>query len=110
MKKLLCIALFSIALMANATEKKEIVVNNSTEIVTNATGEKEIVMNNFLESENSDLKKEIFEDANSCGEQGNNLYDQLTSGPNAMSHRDARRERRTFVRECRDHIWPFPWA
>jgi len=27
-----------------------------------------------------------------------------------MSHRDARRERRTFVRECRDHIWPFPWA
>tara|TARA_R110001606_G_C15390481_1_gene651491 strand:+ start:287 stop:424 length:138 start_codon:yes stop_codon:yes gene_type:complete len=33
MKKLLCIALFSITIMANAADKKEIVTKNSKEVV-----------------------------------------------------------------------------
>jgi len=95
MKNLLCIALFSFAMMANASNEKE--------VVTNVIDEKEILIENSFETESSDLNDEAFEDFVSCSDQGNLLYAQLTEA--GMSHRDARSERRDFVRECRGGTW-----
>lgn len=85
------------------------------------TNEKEIVANNFenFEVEKNELSNEIkFDENNSeigfndvikisliygCGSTGNAMYDDLRF--NGMSHRDARRERRAFVRECRGGRW-----
>lgn len=113
MKKLLCIALFSIAIMANATEKKG--------IVTNTTDEKEVVTNNSTETvinnvtvinvEDCDFEKETAEDAMffGCGSQGNSRYDQWRR--DGLTHREARSRRRSYVRECRGYgsggIWTF---
>jgi hypothetical protein len=105
MKKLLCIALFSIAIMANANNnKKDIVVNNSTEIVTNASNENEISINDVLEFENGDFNEETFEDYSDCGDQGDLYYSNLMATGN-YTHRQARSLRRDNVRECRGGTW-----
>jgi hypothetical protein len=96
MKKLLCIALFSIAIMANAAEKREIVVNNSKEV--------KVEKNDFskeMKTVKSDFKIEISEDEIffGCGSDGNDLYDALIAL--GLDHRDARAARRVFVRDCR---------
>jgi hypothetical protein len=111
MKKILCIALFSIAIMANATEKKGVVVNNSKEIVTNTAHEKvvlknysnEVMVNDFKEIKTVKNKcsKETSENDMffGCGSQGNSMYNEYRAA--GMDHRDARSERRAWVRECR---------
>lgn len=93
MKKLLCIALFSIAIMANATEKKENVANNFNEVKT----------------ENFDFEKVTSVDGKlailGCTKDGNAYYSMLRS--EGMDHREARTARRAFVRECRNYFWQF---
>lgn len=91
MKKLLCIALFSIAIMANANSKKEIAVTNSDET--------EISTSSFLEIENSNFMNENFELDVDCGAEGDLYYTQLREA--GLDHREARSERRDFVRDCR---------
>lgn len=86
MKKILCIAIFSVAIMANANNEKEVVVNNSTEIITNTTDE-----------------KEIFEDDSDCGDEGDLAYSNARNA--GLDHREARSIRRTKVRECRGGTW-----
>jgi len=93
MKKLLCIALFSIAIMANAAEKNENAANNSNEV----------------KAENSDFEKVISIDGKlavlGCTKDGNAYYGMLRS--EGMDHREARTARRAFVRECRNYFWQF---
>ncbi len=94
MKKLVCIALFSIAIMANATEKKRVIVNNSKEIVTNTKEKMKNEVNNF--------KDVMFF---GCGSEGNAWYSHLRM--EGKSHRDARKARRAYVRRCRNYFWQF---
>ena len=91
MRKLLCLAIFSIAIMANAAVKNEIVTNNSKEVYV----------------EMSDLKMENFEEdmRMGCGSQGNQHYKIKRS--EGASHREARKSRRAYVRECRGYFWQF---
>lgn len=95
MKKLVCIALFSFAINANANEKKEILANKD---------EEKIVSNNLLEinveftTETSD--DEMFFD---CGSDGDIHYQELIMA--GESHREARSSRRDFVRDCRGGTW-----
>lgn len=96
MRKFLCIAVFSIAFMANATEKNENVANDFKEVnIEKSDFYKEI------KTANSDVEMEIFEDAVffGCGSQGNAVYEEYRDA--GMSHRDARAERRAWVRDCR---------
>ena len=88
MKKLVCIALFSIAIMANATEKKKVIGNNSKEIVKNIKGETEIVVNNSL-------NVMFF----GCGSEANRWYNVYRE--HEYNHREARYLRRVWVRKCR---------
>ena len=94
MKKLLCIVLFSIAIMANAAEKKEIVANNFKEIkVEKATFEK--IGDNTLTS------NMFF----GCASDGNHIY--AIERAEGASHREARKTRRAWVRGCRGYFWQF---
>lgn len=92
MKKLLTVALFSIAIMANANSKKENVENNSTEIKIEV---------NKSKTEITD------EDIPGCSSEGNAWYDEWRS--QGYTHREARALRRAWVRECRGYgsggIW-----
>lgn len=103
MKKVLFIALFSIAIMANATEKKGIITNptNEKEIVTNDS--ENIIVNSSKEikTESNKCTKETSEDDMffGCGSEGNGWYTEYRN--QGYSHRDARELRRIFVRECR---------
>lgn len=94
MKNLLCIALFSIAIMANAAEKKEIVTNNSKEIkVEKAAFEKTV--------DNTITSIMFF----GCASEGNERYAIWRS--EGFSHRKAREKRRAYVRKCRGNFWQF---
>jgi len=110
MKKLLSVALFNIAIMSNASEKKEIVINDFTEIIANTTDEKEIAAKNSKEikTENCECEKEISEDGMffGCGSQGNDRYNEWRR--QGYSHREARSFRRQWVRDCRGH--PNGWV
>ena len=96
MKKLLCVALFSIALMANASEKKEILTNNSNDIKVEKTELKK-----GITIEKNDFEEVVSEETLffGCSGDGNELQDSLIEA--GSSHRDARAERREFVRHCR---------
>lgn len=99
MKKLLCIALFGVAIMVNANNSKEIDNNNFNEIrVENSDFEKEIK----TENNHSDKTKiQIIENVTlvGCGSQANAVYDELIAA--GMSHSEAREQRRIWVRDCR---------
>lgn len=77
MKKLLCIALFSVVLMSSTTktEKEEITINVEMESTA------------FF----------------GCGSEGNAYYN--IKRDEGMSHREARAARRAYVRECRGGGW-----
>ena len=94
MKKYLCIALFSIAIMANAAEKKEIVANNSKEI--------KIEKANFEKIGDNTLTSNMFF---GCASDGNQHYEIWRE--EGYSHREARSKRRSWVRDCRGHFWQF---
>ena len=96
MKKLLCIAIFSIAIMANANNKKEIVINNFKELKIEAT----VHLNATFSTNNAEKLSQYNFVVFGCGEGGNNTYD--TAREKGSSHREARRERRIAVRKCRD--------
>ena len=84
MKKLLCIALFSIAIMANAAEKKEIKVEKAT----------------FEKIGDNTLTSIMFF---GCASDGNQIYDiEISEG---ATHREARAIRRAWVRACRGGFW-----
>lgn len=93
MKKLVCIALFSFAMMANATERNEIETNNSKEVKTEKSTVKK--------AEKTSISEEDF--FWGCGSEGNAYYSTLRS--EGMDHRDARSARRAFVRKCRGGGW-----
>lgn len=95
MKKLLCIALFSMAIMANANNKKEIATSSFKEVKSDMTFQLEGVNQMTYDYETSS-EALTFE---GCGERGNNLYDQARKDGN--SHREARQLRRADVRKCR---------
>lgn len=101
MKKLLCIALFSIAIMANAIETKE--------TLTKTSEEKEVVVNNTIKKGvyDSDLQKETSVDAMffGCASEGNGRY--AIWREEGYSHREARALRRAYVRKCRNYFWQF---
>ncbi|TXD54212.1 MULTISPECIES: hypothetical protein [unclassified Polaribacter] len=100
MKKLLCIAFFSIAMMASTAAKKEIVVNNTKEVkVEKSDIFKEIKTLN-LEPEKEISEEDMFF---GCGSDGNFYY--ALKRDEGMNHRDARAERRAFVRNCRGGTW-----
>ncbi|CAM1348520.1 hypothetical protein [Tenacibaculum insulae] len=89
MKKLLCIALFSIAMVVNATEsKKEVEVKNTTELQ---------VEKNLLEN-NQSSNNEVYV-VQGCGERANLEYDKWREA--GFTHREARSLRRDWVRGCR---------
>jgi hypothetical protein len=94
MKKLLCIALFSIAIMANATVKKEIVVNNSKEVKVEKV--------TFEKTGYNTLTSIMFF---GCASDGNQIYDIAIS--EGATHREARAIRRAWVRKCRAGFWQF---
>ena len=77
------------AFLVNATEEKEIVINNFEDITTEP-----------ISLENELIAEVMFF---GCGSQGNSYYEGLVSG--GMSHRDARTRRRGFVRDCRGGKW-----
>lgn len=85
MKNLLCIALFSVALLVNAAEEKEIVINDVSVI------------------KDSDFNNETFDDFADCGEEGNLEYHLARQA--GYNHRVARRLRRSYVRDCRGGTW-----
>jgi len=92
MKKLLCIAFFSIAIMANAADKKEIVTDNSKEVkiekaTTEKTGDNTLRTNMFF----------------GCASQGNEHY--AIWRDQGYTHRQARAMRRAWVRDCRGGGW-----
>lgn len=108
MKKLLYIALFSIAITANASEKKGVITNptNEKEVVTDTSNK--IIVNNFRGIKtinNNKCNKETFENEAlaDCGEQGNLEYAKWRDA--GWSHREARSFRRDFVRDCRGGTW-----
>jgi hypothetical protein len=98
MKKLLCVALFSIAIMAKATEKKEIVPNNSRELKI-----EKINLSTASETESIDVAVEPLKVLADCGAQGDAYYHRLMDA--GADHRDARSARRDFVRDCRGGTW-----
>ena len=73
------------AFLVNATEEKEIVINNFEDITTEP-----------ISLENELIAEVMFF---GCGSQGNSVYAEYRG--NGMSHRDARRVRRAWVRDCR---------
>lgn len=82
MKKLLCIAVFSLAVMSSTT--KEINTENKiSDIIENIIS--------------------IDEDSSNCGSDGNLEY--IKARDRGLSHRAARAERRAFVRKCRGGTW-----
>ena len=86
MKKLLCIALFSIAIMANAAEKKEIVANNSKEIKVEKVGDNTLTSIMFF----------------GCSSDGNQIYDiEIANGATHREARATRRAARTPERKAR---------
>lgn len=96
MKKLLCIALFSIAIMANANNKKENVTSNFEAVKI-----EKILKSNSINL--FDYSLELSQNSLAffgCGEEGNEQYDKNIKA--GLSHRDARAERRKFVRKCRN--------
>jgi len=102
MKKLMCIALFSFAIMSNAMEKKEIVTNNSKEIKVEKFdySHENKTENNYF-NENITKVDMFF----GCGSEGNGVYDiEMIEG---RTHREAREIRRAYVRECRNYFWQF---
>lgn len=101
MKKLFFIALFSVAMVANATNDKEVTIKNNVEL-------KEIKVDVSIESdtETTTVTKNkslvLSPDAVAGGgERGNRLYNRLIA--KGFSHREARKDRRADVRECRDN-------
>lgn len=93
MKKLLCIALFSIAMVVNATESnKEVEVKNATEV----TVEKSDLKHNQMFNDELDVEK-------GCGEKANLEYAKWRD--QGYSHREARLLRRDWVRGCRGGTW-----
>ncbi|TXD54214.1 MULTISPECIES: hypothetical protein [unclassified Polaribacter] len=96
MKKLLCIAFFSIAIMVNATAKKETVTNNSKEVMIEKSD-----LDKKLKTENIEFNTDISEVDMffGSGSQGNSMYAEYRGA--GMSHRDARAERRAYVRDFR---------
>jgi hypothetical protein len=95
MKKLLCIALFSMTIMTNAANEL---------LPKNVTGVKiENDISKTIKTENSNIENETIEVLVDCGEQGDQLYSQLMLA--GSDHRDARSERRDFVRACRGGTW-----
>ena len=97
MKKLLCFALIGMSIMANAANAKEILADNAKVVAIERDFAKEI------KSENAEISYETIEVFVDCGDQGDVLYMQLTEA--GMDHRDARSERRDFVRDCRGGTW-----
>lgn len=87
MKKLFLIASFSMAMLANANENKEVEFNNSIKVE----------LNNDEQTTTSDA---FFY---GCGSAGNVYYNELREA--GMDHRGARSERRDFVRDCRGGKW-----
>lgn len=73
------------AFLVNATEEKEIVINNFEDITTEPIS---------LENE---LTAEVM--FFGCGSQGNSWYSIKRS--EGLTHRQARASRRSFVRKCR---------
>lgn len=93
MKKLLCIAFFSIAIMASTTAKKETMTINSKEVIK--------IANNDLKTSEIEIAKEIL--LMSCSEKGNLAYAlNIEAG---FTHREARSFRRDVVRGCRGGTW-----
>ena len=90
MKKLLCIAVFSFAIMASTTAKKETVANNNSKEVVKIE-KNDLKMSEIEISE----KNEFF----GCGSEGNGYYN--IKREEGMSHREARSARRAYVRKCR---------
>lgn len=110
MKKLLFTVAIFVTVLANATNDKEIVMNQ----IETTNLEKEVSLAENLSeytatvSEISDgLEEEFF----GCGSSGNSYYNILRSENPDMSHREARAARRAFVRDCRGGpVWvPWPW-
>lgn len=88
MKKLFLIASFSIAIMANATEKTNVVKNDHKQ-------QNQVTFENLQNSEAFFF---------GCGSQGNSYYNRLMETGD-YTHREARSARRAFVRDCRGGKW-----
>lgn len=103
MKKLLYIALFSIAITANATEKKGVETNSLHEKVVMTDYSNEIMLNNFKEVKTINNKCSIETSENNmlfgCGSEANRWYAEYRN--QGFSHREARALRRVWVRKCR---------
>jgi hypothetical protein len=97
MKKLLCIALFSMAIVASAANEKELLPIDVKEATVEFDFSKEI------KTDNSNFGSDAIEVLVDCGAQGDVLYMQLTEA--GEDHRDARSARRDFVRDCRGGTW-----
>jgi hypothetical protein len=95
MKKLLCIAVFSIAIMANANNKKEIATSNFEAVKIEKTIQLE-ELNAMAYIHVSATDAFVFGE---CNERGNRLYENARKDGN--SHREARQLRRADVRKCR---------
>ena len=95
MKKLLCIALFSVAIMANANNKKEILTSNFNEVKIEKTIQLE-ELNAMAYTHVSATDAFVFGE---CNDRGNAAYDDARE--NGSSHREARSLRRAEVRKCR---------
>ncbi|MCT4700213.1 hypothetical protein [Tenacibaculum haliotis] len=90
MKKLACIALFSFAMLANATEGNEVETNNSKEVKIEKSVSKKV--ENTSTTEEEDLSQGF-------GSQANGWYAKYRN--DGYSHREARPLRRVWVRKCR---------
>lgn len=97
MKKLLCLALIGVSIMASAANAKCILPDNAKEVSIGRDFSEDI------ESEIAYVQYETIEVIVDCGEQGDLLYSQLIQA--GATHRDARAERRDFVRDCRGGTW-----
>lgn len=73
------------AFLVNATEEEEIVINNFEDITTEP-----------ISFENELTAEDMFF---GCGSQANSMYNEYRAS--GMSHREARSERRSWVRKCR---------
>jgi hypothetical protein len=97
MKKLLCIALFSMAIVASAANEKELLPIDVKEVTVEYDFSKEI------KTDNSNFASDAVEVLVDCGEQGDVMY--LERMADGLTHREARDERRAFVRNCRGGTW-----
>lgn len=97
MKKLLCIALFSMAIAASAANEKELLPIDVKEATVEFDFSKEI------KTDNSNFGSDAIEVLVDCGEQGDLVYSQAMQQGN--SHRVSRELRRDFVRDCRGGTW-----